>query len=91
MLAQVKCTNEYAKSQPHMRQWPVQPALFFKFSGNDKQLAADVERTAELVKANSGGKLVFAQSEKEKQDLWYARKVALWSVTRFNPLPLRFP
>lgn len=76
----VKCTNKYAESQPHMRQWPTTPALFFKFSGNEKQLAADVERTAEIVKDNQGSKLVFAQSDKEKEDLWYSRKVALWCV-----------
>lgn len=77
---QIKCTNEYAKSQTAMRQWPVQPALFFKFSGNDKQLANDIERTAALVKQSGGADMVFAKTEREKEDLWYARKVALWSV-----------
>lgn len=61
-----------------MRQWPVQPALFFKFSGNEKQLANDVERTASVVRQFGGAELVFAQSDKESENLWYSRKVAFW-------------
>lgn len=64
-----------------MRQWPDKPALFFKFSGNEKQLANDVERAASVVQGSGGSKLVFATSEKEKEDLWYSRKVALWYVS----------
>ena len=53
-------------------------SLFFKFAGTEQQIKHDVGETGRIVSANGGNKLVFARNDKEKDDLWRARKVALW-------------
>lgn len=67
------------------RQWPEAPSLFFKFSGSPDQIKLDMKRTSEIVTRNQGAKLVTATTEKEKEDLWRARKVALWSCLEYWP------
>lgn len=37
------------------------------------------------MKRNSGSKLITAETEAEKEDLWRARKVALWSALSYLP------
>ena len=81
----IKCVNLTCKTQKHLRQWPEQPALFFKFQGNEMQIQDAIKRTSKIVTDNGGNKLVFAKDDKEKADLWYARKAALWSALDYLP------
>lgn len=55
-------------------------SLFFKLAGSPEQIAVDVRRVAQIVKDHRGAELVFAKNKKEQEELWRARKVALWSA-----------
>lgn len=62
------------------RAWREAPTLFFKFSGTDRgvrEQVADVER---LARAAGGGGFEFAKGTEEQDELWSARKEALWST-----------
>lgn len=62
------------------RSWKVLPTLFFKFSGTNAGVADSIDLTTELAKANNASSFEFAQNEREGNDLWSARKQALWSM-----------
>jgi D-lactate dehydrogenase (cytochrome) len=62
----VKATN---------RTWAEQPTLFLKFAGTKAGVREQIDIVANLAKANNGGKFEFAKNDKEKKDLWSARKV----------------
>jgi D-lactate dehydrogenase (cytochrome) len=81
----MKAINKAESTNKHARQWPEQPSLFFKFAGSPEQIKLDMKRTSEIVKRNSGTKLLTATTEAEKEDLWRARKVALWSALAYVP------
>jgi D-lactate dehydrogenase (cytochrome) len=76
----VRCANKQSAAVPGAPIWPEKPALFLKFQGSEQVIASDIQRTAELVRRNQGSKLAFAKDDQEKEDLWYTRKVALWSA-----------
>ena len=67
----VKATN---------RTWSEKPTLFIKFSGTKAGVREAIDIVGKIAKNNNGGKFEFAKSEKEKYDLWSARKEALFSV-----------
>lgn len=81
----MKAINQAESSNATARQWPEQATLFFKFAGSKDQINLDMKRTSEIVSKNKGTKLITATSEKEKEDLWRARKVALWSALALLP------
>ncbi|KAF4592377.1 D-lactate dehydrogenase, mitochondrial precursor [Ophiocordyceps camponoti-floridani] len=62
------------------RSWAEAPTLFFKFSGTPlgvKEQAAQVQKLARQAGALT---LEVARDEKEQEELWSARRSALWSV-----------
>ncbi|KAH8916649.1 hypothetical protein BT69DRAFT_1313989 [Atractiella rhizophila] len=67
------------------RTWDERPSLFIKFAGTDQQIKNDVAQTSKIVSTHGGSKFIFARSEKEKEDIWAARKVALYSAIDFVP------
>ncbi|KAK4054174.1 D-lactate ferricytochrome c oxidoreductase [Microbotryomycetes sp. JL201] len=67
------------------RTWPEKPTLFLKFAGHDGQMKADIERTRTITKNNSGSNFTFAKNDKEAEDIWHSRKVALWSALDYVP------
>jgi len=81
----MKAVNHASINQEGARHWDEKPSLFFKFAGSESQIKHDVTETAKVVTANGGAKLIFAQNEKEKEDLWHARKVCLWSALAYVP------
>ena len=81
----MKAINKAEATTKGAKQWPEKPSLFFKFNGSEEQIQLDMKRTADIVKRNKGTKLVTATSEKEQEDLWRARKVALWSAMEYLP------
>lgn len=60
-------------------------SLFLKFSGTEGQIKSDIERTRAITKKNAGSGFTFARNEKEADDIWYSRKVALWSAIDYVP------
>ncbi|HNV99958.1 MAG TPA: FAD-binding protein, partial [Chitinophagales bacterium] len=53
----------------------VQAHLLVEVDGNDEEiLMRDCEKIAEVVSAYHAGEMLFAQSEREKQDLWRIRR-----------------
>lgn len=81
----MKAINQAESTNKNARQWPEQPSLFFKFAGSKEQINLDMKRTSEIVKRNKGTKLICATTEEEKEDLWRARKVALFSALNYLP------
>jgi D-lactate dehydrogenase (cytochrome) len=70
------------------RKWLEKPTLFFKFNGSTDFAVRD---TAELVqnisKTQGSTSFVFASSAEERDELWSARKAALWSMLALKKLP----
>jgi D-lactate dehydrogenase (cytochrome) len=59
------------------RTWAEQPTLFIKFAGTKAAVRDAIDIVGKIAKKNNGGKFEFAKSEKDKKDLWSARKVLL--------------
>ena len=57
------------------RSWAEQPTLFIKFAGTKAAVREAIDIVGKIAKKNNGGKFEFAKSEKDKKDLWSARKV----------------
>ncbi|CAD6568519.1 MAG: hypothetical protein CYPHOPRED_002683 [Cyphobasidiales sp. Tagirdzhanova-0007] len=81
----MKAINKAEANNKNARQWQEAPSLFFKFNGSAEQMRLDMHRTAEIVKRHRGSKLITATSEDEKENLWRARKIALWSALAYYP------
>ena len=77
--------NRAESKNKNARQWQEKPSLFFKFAGSEEQIKLDMKRTSEIVNRNKGSKLITATTEQEKEDLWRARKVALFSALEYLP------
>ncbi|GEM07853.1 D-lactate dehydrogenase [Rhodotorula toruloides] len=75
----VDATNKESK----VRQWPVKPSLFLKFSGTPEQMKLDIERTRKITNSNSGSNFTFARTDKEADEIWHSRKIALWSAIEY--------
>jgi len=61
------------------------PTLFFEFSGAPSQVKEQIEKMSEITKKHRGGEFFFASDESEKEELWSARKEALWSAPSLKP------
>ena len=75
--AQMKCINA---SQTTSRQWKEAPTLFFKFTGTSAGIKEQIGLVQKIVSNTAGRSFEFARGEEEMQELWSARKEALWSV-----------
>ncbi|KAI9039175.1 FAD-binding oxidoreductase [Aspergillus affinis] len=62
------------------REWKTLSTLFFKFSGTTAGVADSISLTKALAKQNHASSFEFAKNEREANDLWSARKQALWSM-----------
>ncbi|KAE8387176.1 hypothetical protein BDV23DRAFT_161600 [Aspergillus alliaceus] len=74
---QMKCIND---SETTSRRWKESPTLFFKFTGTPMGVKEQVSMVQKIVSSNAGRSFEFARSDDEMQELWGARKQALWSV-----------
>ncbi|GES57819.1 D-lactate dehydrogenase [Aspergillus terreus] len=74
---QMKCIND---SHATSRQWKESPTIFFKFTGTPVGIKEQISMVQKIVSATSGRSFEFARGEEEMQELWSARKQALWSV-----------
>ncbi|KAF2637414.1 FAD-binding domain-containing protein [Massarina eburnea CBS 473.64] len=74
---QMRCINEAGQTN---KSWKNAPTLFFKFAGTPNAVKEQVGQVQGLAKKAGSVSFEFAKSEQEKEDLWQARKEALWSV-----------
>ncbi|KAJ5757059.1 uncharacterized protein N7511_007241 [Penicillium nucicola] len=81
---QMKCINA---SKTTSRQWQESPTLFFKFTGTPGAVKEQVSMVQKIVSGTSGKSFEFARGEEEMQELWSARKQALWSVMAMKRTP----
>eukprot|EP01100_Stratorugosa_tubuloviscum_P000928 TRINITY_DN1202_c0_g3_i3.p1 TRINITY_DN1202_c0_g3~~TRINITY_DN1202_c0_g3_i3.p1 ORF type:complete len:385 (+),score=195.04 TRINITY_DN1202_c0_g3_i3:738-1892(+) len=77
----IKAVNNYAELQ-----LPEKTTLMFEFSSNSQSLINEqLEKVQEIAKNNQSGDFTFATNAEERDNLWYARKVALWAANSLRP------
>lgn len=81
---QMKCINA---SESTSRQWKESPTIFFKFTGTPAAVKEQIGMVQKLAKNASGNSFEFARGEEEIEELWSARKQALWSVMAMRRSP----
>jgi len=74
---QMRCINESGSTS---RTWKEAPTLFFKFSGTPTGVKEQISIVEKLAKAKGSKSFEFARNAEEADELWSARKEALWSV-----------
>jgi D-lactate dehydrogenase (cytochrome) len=74
---QMMCINDAGQTS---KTWKNAPTLFFKFAGTPSSVKEHISQVQALAKKSGSVSFEFAKSEQEKEDLWQARKEALWSV-----------
>lgn len=74
---QMRCINESGSTS---RIWKEAPTLFFKFSGTSAGVKEQIGIVQTIAKIKGNKSFDFAKSAGEAQELWSARKEALWSV-----------
>lgn len=74
---QMKCINDAGSTS---RSWKESPTLFFKFAGTPSAVKEHVSIVQQMAKKAKSTSFEFARSTDEADELWQARKEALWSV-----------
>lgn len=74
---QMRCINDSGSTG---RSWKEVPTLFFKFSGTPSAVKEQIGIVQKLAKIKGSKSFDFAKSADEANELWSARKAALWSV-----------
>jgi D-lactate dehydrogenase (cytochrome) len=74
---QMQCINDAGQTS---KTWKNAPTLFFKFAGTQSSVKEQISQVQSMAKKTGSISFEFAKSEQEKEDLWQARKEALWSV-----------
>ncbi|KAM5341512.1 hypothetical protein ACJ41O_014543 [Fusarium nematophilum] len=75
---QMKNINDAALTR---LKWKEEPTLFFKFAGSDGFIVKHIaEQVGRITKSNGSTTYTFASDERERNELWSARKAALWSM-----------
>lgn len=82
---QMSCIN---KAGLTTRKWAEQPSLFFKFTGNTDSMVQDAAKlVGEISKEQGSTSYLYAVDQEEREELWSARKSALWSVLALRKKP----
>ncbi|KAH6900348.1 hypothetical protein B0T10DRAFT_393691 [Thelonectria olida] len=74
---QMKCINQAGMTS---RAWSEAATIFFKFAGTPAGVKEQISQVQGLAKAASSKSFEFAKSQDEQDELWSARKEALWST-----------
>lgn len=74
---QMRCINQAGSTS---RSWKEAPTLFFKFSGTRTSVKEHISIVQGLAKDAGSKTFEFARNKEEADELWSARKEALWSV-----------
>lgn len=81
---QMKCIND---SEATSRRWKELPTLFFKFTGTALGIKEQINTVQKIVSNYKGQSFEFAKDQEEMQELWSARKEALWSIMAMKRNP----
>ena len=73
----MKCINDAGMTS---RSWKEAPTLFFKFGGTPGGVKEQVAQVQSLAKQAGCQSFEFAKNKDEIDELWSARKEALWST-----------
>ncbi|KAH8121807.1 D-lactate dehydrogenase (cytochrome) [Trichoderma asperellum] len=74
---QMKCINI---SKTTSRTWHEAPTLFFKFTGTPNGVKEQIAQVKALASKTGSKTFEFARNDIEQEELWSARKEALWST-----------
>lgn len=74
---QMRCINDAGSTS---RTWKEVPTLFFKFSGTPSSVQEHIKLVKNIATKSGSKSFEFAKSKDEADELWSARKEALWSV-----------
>lgn len=74
---QMKCINEAGMTS---RAWTEAATLFFKFAGTASGVKEQVSQVQALARQAGSKTFEFAKNTEEQNELWSARKEALWST-----------
>ena len=74
---QMKCINDVGRTS---RSWKEAQTLFFKFSGTPTAVKEHIGLVKDHAKKAGSQTFEFARNKEEADELWEARKEALWSV-----------
>ncbi|RKF64247.1 D-lactate dehydrogenase, mitochondrial [Erysiphe neolycopersici] len=74
---QMRCVNTSGMTKRH---WMETPTLFFKFSGTPDSVNEQIQSVQRIAKLTGSKSFEFAKNQEEQNDLWSARKQALWST-----------
>ncbi|KAK3723172.1 D-lactate ferricytochrome c oxidoreductase [Vermiconidia calcicola] len=74
---QMKCINDSGRTS---RSWKEAPTLFFKFNGTPSSVKEHISLVKDHAKKAGSKTFEFAKNKEEGDELWEARKEALWSV-----------
>ncbi|KAB2580962.1 FAD-linked oxidase [Lasiodiplodia theobromae] len=74
---QMRCINDAGSTA---KRWKEAPTLFFKFAGTPTSVKEHISIVQSLAKSAGSKSFEFARSKDEADQLWSARKEALWSV-----------
>jgi D-lactate dehydrogenase (cytochrome) len=74
---QMRCINEAGMTE---RTWLEKPTLFFKFASTPTAVKEHIALTQSIAKTCGSKTFEFARNQAEADELWSARKEALWSV-----------
>eukprot|EP01133_Synstelium_polycarpum_P006771 gene6771-7870_t len=61
------------------------PTLIFEFTGSPSAISEQIAKVQAISVNNSSKLFKFATTDEEREKLWFARKVALWSSTVLRP------
>ncbi|KAF4337288.1 d-lactate dehydrogenase (cytochrome) [Fusarium beomiforme] len=82
---QMKSINDSALTK---LKWKEEPTLFFKFTGSDEFIVQHLaKQVGSITKQNRSTTYTFASDETERNELWSARKNALWSMLSMRKSP----
>lgn len=75
--AQMKCINDVGSTS---KKWTEAPTLLFKFAGTPTSVKEHISIVQSLAKQTKSKTFEFAKSGEQADQLWSARKEALWST-----------
>ncbi|KAF2735745.1 D-lactate dehydrogenase mitochondrial precursor [Polyplosphaeria fusca] len=74
---QMDCINHAGSTS---KTWKAAPTLFFKFAGTPSSVKEQISQVQKLAKATGSTSFEFARNADEQEELWSARKEALWAT-----------
>lgn len=78
----MKAVNDAGQTR---RKWIEKPTIAFKFSGSVTTVKDMISQVKAISKSHNNQSFDFATSKEQREELWAARKAALWSTIEVAP------